>query len=360
MTYIGTASTAAGLVRAPRCWVQIGEAQVPAVKVSVTRKSTRNADTFSAELAITATTAYGFDMAAWADWDPSQDVSILISTAFDQSDVTTMVAGKIDLPVIKCSDMMVTITARDKSASLTEKRRNQKFLNQKSSEGATQIAQDNGLNPVVVDSGDFSGKLYTDDTAHLVLNRTDYETMNRFAEREGFRWYVEGDNLYFEPKTSDTTVYPIFYCPPGTAAPYAVGNCTELTLSKNSTAARPHNVNASGWHHGKKKLYKATAAASGSGDPVDINLYYNGNTQDQLQKKAAAHLKDRIRHELSIEVQLPGDLAIDPRMQAGLTGTGTIFDQTFDIDTIEFEVGWDDGFDMTVTAKAAKQGRTNG
>ncbi len=350
-------SSTAESVSAPRHWLGVNGALIPLIVSSVSRKATQNADTFEATLPIDAAAEFGFGLAEWADWNPSQEVSILYATQADGGDRQLMISGTIDRPEIKLAEMTVSISGRDKSSKLMENRRNEKFANQKASDIATKIAKDAGLNPVVVDTGDFAGKAYTADIAHLVQNRIDYEVLSLLAEREGYRWYVEGDNLYFEPKTSDSAVFPLHWAPPGVAAAYAVSNCIDLVLNKNSTAGRPTTVTYAGWHHGKKKLYKATASASGVGDPVKHRFHHNGNTQDQLEKKAKSHLRDLIRHELGIIAVVPGDLSLDPRMQVSLAGTGTIFDQTFDIDSLDFEMGWDQPFTVTIDAKGAKQGR---
>ena len=358
MSYIGAYGAVLPSVRQPRAWVQIGSANIPVLTTTVTRKATRHADTFSAEMSINEAALYCYGLPQWADWDPNQDVAIVMASQIGGADTTTMISGRIDVPKITLADMKVSISSRDKSSALTESKRNQKFLNQKSSDAATQIAQDNGLNPVVTDTGDYAGKTYTTDTANLVLNRTDFETMNVLAEREGFRWYVEGDDLIFEPKDTDNGTISIIYQPPGpNTSSVGYANCSDLTLASNSTAARPHEVTYAGWHHGQKKLYKSVQTATGKGDTVKYRFHYNGNTQAQLDLKAAARLKDLIRHELSITAKMPGDLTVDPRMVAQVSGTGTIYDQTYDPDSIEWTLGWEEFFEMTIEAKGARPGR---
>ena len=97
-------------------------------------------------------------MPQWADWDPDQDVSVVMSSAFGGGDQTVMITGKVDLPVLTMETQTVSLSGRDKSGSLTEKKRNQKFQNQKASDIVSTIAKDHGLNPVIADTGDFAGK----------------------------------------------------------------------------------------------------------------------------------------------------------------------------------------------------------
>ncbi len=359
MSYIDTLSGGSGSFRAPRVWVQIGEAKIRAIKATVTRKATRHADTFSADLSITAAAVYGFDLPQWADWDPDQDVAILMASQAGGGDETTMITGKVDIPTIDADNHTVTITARDKSASLTQKRRAQQFKNQKSSDIVPTIAQDHGLNPVIMSTDAFAGKAYTADFATLALNRTDFEFLSQLADREGFRWYVEGDDLVFEPKeAAGGAVCQAYWYPPSADAP-ASGNVTALKMGKNSEAARPVSVTAKGWHHGKKKLYKATSTATGKGQSLEYTLHHNGNDQSQLEKKAKSRRDDIIRHELNVTCTMPGDLTVDPHTAWQLQGTGTIYDQTYAIDEVEFVMGWEEDFDMHITARGARPGRTD-
>ncbi len=135
------------------------------------------------------------------------------------------------------------------------------------------------------------------------------------------------------------STYQATWSPPGQLRAYAVGNVLTLKLGKDSTASRPQTVTAAGWHHGKKKLYKATSSASGKGTPVEHRLHHNGHEQSQLQKKADSFRDDVIRHELNLSATMPGDPTLDPHMGLSLSGTGTIYDTTYQIDEIEFSLG---------------------
>ena len=84
------------------------------------------------------------------------------------------------------------------------------------------------------------------------------------------------------------------------------------------------------WNRRDKKLYTYTAEADGTGDALEYTHHHNGKTQDQVTKLAQSRLKDRVRHELNITVEAPGDLTVGPRMQLQLSGTGTSYGQHFD------------------------------
>lgn len=341
-------------VRYPRCWLSVNGAMIPCIKAEVTRKSKRAADTFDAELSITEAAKYGITLQQWADWQPV-DVSVIMSSAFGEADKQTMITGKVDKPSIHWTQMHVTVHGRDKSASLTEKKRNQKFQNKKASEIVSEIAQDHGLSPVVVDTGDHAGKKYDADLTHLVLNRSDYEVVSDLAEREGYRWYVDGNSLYFEPKETESDVFAVYYKPP-TPNDYATGNIIELTTSRNMTAARKHKVKVKSWHHRDKKAYEAEAEADGVGDTVEYEHHHNLRSQDQVDKLAKSRLHNAKRHDCGVSIRMPGDLNLNVRQKLQLFGTGTIFDQTYDIDEVRFVMGWGEPFTMHISCKAPKGG----
>lgn len=345
--------------RAPRCYLRIGGVKVACESATVKLKSTRSGNTFSAVLAIGETRKAGFDYAEWADYQPD-DVTVVMSSALNFGDETDMITGKIDKPEIDWLTGRVSVSGRDKTGELTEKRRSQKFQNQKSDEVVKTIAGDHGLSVSGAGGGlDFAGKIYTQDTVHLTVNKTDFEIISDLAEREGYRWYVQGTTLYFEPKEQDgADTYQIQFTPPGAGGAIGTGNLLSLRTWRNMTAARPHKVNVRSWHHEEKKLYNGKAEAGGVGAPVEHEHHHNGRNDAQAEKLAKSRLANAIRHDCNVSITAPGDLAIDPRQKLQLTGTGTIYDQTYDIDTVELSMDWGKGFTMDIESKAPKQGRS--
>lgn len=354
MTYI-SATDGSPTVRTPRVWLQIGGTMLPCITATVTRKSERATDTFSAELSIDETAAAGYGYAEWADYQPV-DVKILMS--LDGSAPTSVITGQIDMPQIHWGECTVSVSGRDKGASLIEKRRSQPFKNRKSDDIVGTIAQDHGLTPQATAGADFAGKTYDTDFVHHLLNLMDHEILSRLAEREGYRWYVDGNDLVFEPKGTDTGTYTVQWVPPDGQGQIGVATCLDLETHRNMTAARPHTLAVRSWHHKDAQKYDGIAAASGVGQTVEIEHHHNGRNQAQVDKLAKSRLKDAIRHDCNVVVHAPLDLNVTPRQKMQLMGTGTIYDQLYDIDSVEFTISWQGGSEMTVAGKIAKSGRT--
>ena len=68
--------------------MQVGGAKIPVLTATVTRKAVRHADSFSATIAVDEAAQFGFDYPDWADWDPDQDVTILMPSLAGMADLT--------------------------------------------------------------------------------------------------------------------------------------------------------------------------------------------------------------------------------------------------------------------------------
>lgn len=343
-------------IRKPRCWITIGGALVTCSSTHVTRKSVRSSDEFTADTTFKRLQAAGIGIAQVAEWQP-QDVSVINSTDGNQ---VTMITGTVDVPEIDWNQNKVSFKGRDKSAKLVEKRASKSYKNMQSSEIVQQIAQDNGLQ-ANVQSGQgssFAGKIYYQDTVHLLMHKTYHELLSDLAQREGNQWFVDGDTLYFQPKDQGSSVFSGYWCPPGVTAPYGWATVLTLETSRNMTAAKPHKVSVKSLHHKDKKQYEGKAEAGGDGDDtVTIEDHHNGNNQAQVDALAKARLRDAIRHDCQCTFSAPANLNITPQYKFQLGGTGTIYDQTYDIDSLEIEIDWDTGALMTGQCKAPKAGR---
>lgn len=356
MAYIITPAARDPRVRAPRVWLKISGMMLPCISASVLRKSERHADTFEAELSVNETAAVGFGYAEWADYQP---VDVEIVASLDGSTPVSLITGQIDEPDIHWGECTVSMKGRDKSAPLTEKRRSQQFKNQKSSDIVSTIASDHGLGSTVTNTQGFAGKLYDTDFVHLILNHaSDHDVLSRLADREGFRWYVEGKSLAFEPRGTDADVYKVQWVPPDGQSRPGFANCLDLRTHRNMPAARPHSVTVKSWNHKEAKKHEGNAKSEGVGDTAEIEHHHNGRDKSGVDGISKSRLKAAIRHDCNVVVKAPADLSVTPRMKMQLGGTGTIFDQLYDIDTVTFDLGWEPGATMTVAGKIAKSGRS--
>ena len=85
---------------------------------------------------------------------------------------------------------------------------------------------------------------------------------------------------------------------------------------------------------------------------------HHHKTQDQATRHAKAKLAEHTRHEFDVTIEMPGDYNLTPLYQIVLNGTGSSFDQNYNIDHIDHKISARDGYKMTITTKAAKKGRS--
>lgn len=342
-------------VRKPRAYLVIGGASLLCLSAHATRSRTRKSDTFEAEISLSYAAQFGFDVSWWA----SQGAIEADSVWSDGNTTKTVISGRVDSVRIDLVERIVHVSGRDASSKLSEKRRSKKYNNQKASDIVSEIAGDYGLTPVIETSEDDAGKQYQQDTAHLVLNKTDFETLSDLAEREGAYWYVDGNELHFVPKESGGNVYPLIYRPPS-AASYMAANFMRVRLSRNLRASQTAKVTVKSHHAKDDKDYEYTATSGGDGDGTleyvhEIPML----NQKQVEKVAKSKLADVIRHELQVEVEeMPGDLSLEPEFKLSLSGTGSLFDQEYDIDHIQYQMRDGSNFTMSVHIKAPKKGRS--
>ena len=99
-----------------------------------------------------------------------------------------------------------------------------------------------------------------------------------------------------------------------------------------------------------------TGPASAPSSGLTHDLVVPSASQDQLQNIATKKAAEYAKHAFDCTVEVPGDLTVVPRMTLVLNGTGTIFDQEYDIEDVTHKMSWDEGFTTTFTAKTAGGG----
>jgi phage protein D len=76
-----------------------------------------------------------------------------------------------------------------------------------------------------------------------------------------------------------------------------------------------------------------------------------GLIQNQAQNQAQNLATLAGAFQLQVEVDIPGDVTINPSMGLTLTGTGTAWDTTYFIDTVTHEFSFEGGFRTTIEGK---------
>lgn len=85
-----------------------------------------------------------------------------------------------------------------------------------------------------------------------------------------------------------------------------------------------------------------------------------GKTEPQVQNDANRLQNQAEEKGKYVTVEAPGDVNVRATMTLSLSGTGTAFDQSYDIESVQHRFSIHDGYIMTVTAKNPGQGDDSG
>ena len=129
----------------------------------------------------------------------------------------------------------------------------------------------------------------------------------------------------------------------------------DLRMERALTLARDIEVTVKSWNSRQQSAFVQQArshAARGSGGSPQRYVFVRPNlTGDQALQLAQQKLAELSRHERTVTLAMPGELAITPRALICIEGTGTGFDQTYYVDAIERVFGIETGFAQHVRCK---------
>ncbi len=350
--------TPAPAVRRPRPRVMVGNTPLPGcVGVSVTSTNNYTGDTFHADFAPLVGLAGTGSLAWWASQDSIRvDVQIGLVPdrgAESQAVWQSMLIGVVDQVSVDPIAGTASIDGRDLTALMRDSGKGGFDVNQTSSQIVTQIAQMNGLTPVVTATTTIVGRYYEVDhgrtglsTAHHVANQ--WDAVVELARLEGFDAFVQGTELHFQPPADESSDPWVLSASGATAGAPANANVLSLLASRALHIARGVKVVVKSWHSKQAKAIASTQSTDGV-DPQTYTLIRPGLTQDQADNLAKRTLAEITKHERTISASAPGDLLLTPRLIVRLEGTGTGFDQTYYPTQINRRLG--NGFTMDFTAK---------
>jgi phage protein D len=335
-------------LRSPRVNVVANGSPVPGIiDVDVISNNHFAADRFSATIALGA--------AAWSSasfWSSQADIQLDIQISLDGISFTSMVQGAVDVVAIDFVGGTMRWDGRDLTATLIEARTQETFANHTSSEIAILLAQRHNLTPCVTQTTAPVGRYYQDEHDRVTLDQfsrstTEWDLLVFLANQEGFDIFVQGTTLYFQAPTQPSAASGIL-------------NPTDLMglkLDRALTLARDIEVTVKSWNSRQQAAFTQTARAtrqpgSRQGGPPQRYVYVRPNlTSADALKFAQAKLAELTRHERVIEFEMAGELQMTPRSVVTLDDTGTEFDQSYCVDTIERHLRLRDGFTQRVRAR---------
>lgn len=343
-------------VRFPRLSVLANGAPVAgAIEAQVFANNHYAADRFSVSVALDAAPGGA------AFWAGTPDILLDVRMSLDGLAFASLVRGAVDLVDIDPIHGVLHAEGRDLTAALIETRTQETFSNRTASEIVQLFAERHNLTAEVTETRTPVGRYYQDEHDRITLNQfsratTEWDLLVFLAQQEGFDVFVSGTTLHFQPPAGADIAL--------TLSPDAV---IDLRLERALTLARDIEVTVKSWNSRQQNAFTQTARAHGRGAGGGLGGAGQGGghagapqryvfvrpnlTSDQALQLAQQKLAELTRHERVINVAMPGELTLTPRSLITLAGTGTDFDQTYHVDTIERRLHVEAGFTQHLRCK---------
>ncbi len=256
-------------------------------------------------------------------------------------------ADRIDIDPIQG---VVEIEGRDLCAGLIESRIQQTFSNQTSSEIARGFAQGHGLLADVAETTTPVGRYYQSEHDQVVLDQfcratTQWDLLVFLAQHEGFDVWVSGITLHFQPVATAVVAQTV-----------SPSECLGFRMQRALTLASDIEVVVKSWNSRQQSAFMQVARQSGrrsgAGARTQRYVYVRPNLlPDQALQLAQRILADLSRHERVVQLTMPGALVLSPRSMIAIAGTGTDFDQVYQVAEIERDLSVERGFVQQVKVK---------
>lgn len=338
-------------LRHPKCTIN----GVPVEECEVLVHRYQSASAFTAVLSMTKIERSGGSLSEWLDSRPQ----VSIKASNDGDGGRDIISGKCDAAEADWLNRTIHIEGRDATANLLDTNidpQKDQFKNKSSEDIVKEIAGRAGLSMEGGGGGGSrAGRTHTNDEYdHITGHQSLFNIIQGLAEREGKTFWVTGKKLFWQDigggGGSEGGSISIRYRKPNPGSPQ--GNFTGLKTIRNFTAEEA-KAEVSTYHTRKKETFGDGAGGdsgggggdSGGGDSSDggggsgddgakMKLQTHNQTQEQAQKVGEAITKAAQQHALRIIYEGPGNANADPRMTVSLSGTGTVFDDSYDCDSI--------------------------
>ena len=324
-------------VRVPAIAVSVNGLLIDGVvDLDISKNSFLGADRYRLSVALGSS-----DYDVWA----TTAIEIEISLGVD-GEWESFIRGPVDRVSLDVENRLVHVEGRDLTARFLETRIQETFENQTASDIAVLLASRQGLSAKVTPTNTLVGREFAGDCSRTTLDQhssdtTDWDLLVRLASLEGYDVWVDGNTLNFSP--------PILSPAPTLITPK---DCQSLHLERSLNLSNGLQVVVKSWDCRTQTVVSQVARSS--------NMSVTGRTyvvvRPNLSQAAASTLATRLLAEMSqnarvIRLERPGTLLSRPRQSLVLAETGTAFDSTYVVTSVETHLSYTHGFTETIEAK---------
>ena len=272
---------------------------------------------------------------------------------------TLMQEATIKEIVFELTHTTINIAAFGGLYKLAEHKTTDTWTNKKGHEIVGDLVQRVGLQYSSTPSKVMAGKKTGKDYVKLTNGDSYFTVAHMLGQLDGRRLFMDENNVVnYKPAGSNGNSYSVHWKKPDASHPM-VSDCLDIRVRHNLDASAPRQVTVSGWKHSEKKNNTATYTAPGTGTPVQDYQEVPNVEQTQAQEYALNKAEQGSSHEWELQVTVVGDPSIKVAGNIQLSGTGTVMDQTYPIDTVTHNFGIN-GYTTTVNSKGKKGGNGGG
>jgi phage protein D len=352
------------LVRQPRGLVKVNDSQISGwTDLNVVNNSFFAADTFRVTFA--ESMLPDERDAGWFSEQTDMFIEVFAGfpddpESFSASDLTSWIYGQVDDIDYDPVSRTIEVTGRDLTRVFIDAKTTEKWPNQTSSQIAQQLAASHGLTASVTPTATLAGKYYEIDHVNMADERTEWDIISYLAQQEGYRAYVRGKVLYFEPAPDEnTTPYRIVWTPPDDQG-YATCNVERIRFKRALTVSRGIQVVVRSFNGKTGKAITATYPSSkaqsikpgqSSSQPQVYRRSIHNLTQQQADQRAQQWYRELIQHEMKVNFETPADDDLTSQAVLQILGTGTKFDQRYFPESITRSMDVRGGYSSVCSAK---------
>ena len=290
-----------------------------------------------------------------ADWVDIGQVRIRIQVCvYPHEAYSDLIEGYVDSIDINPITGSVHLEGRDLSASLLDTKTPTDFQNLSSTEIVTRLSHRHGLTPVGLPTTGYAGRHYADiynvmSMAQFAKLSSDWDILSILAQTAGRDLFVDGTDLHFQPRVTISDV----------PQDLVVSDLMDLRMIRSLPHSGGTAVTIASWNSAlgvavneSHDTRAPTGLASAATRPSPTFTVLRPNLQSSAAQTLATQMARSIASDaMSIQFTMPGDVALSARRPLRLAGSGTAFDVSYQIDTINRVFRANSGLSQKVLAK---------
>jgi len=335
------------------------------VSFDVTVNAYREADTFSVVFAMKGLPPE-HDV-AWFAEQTTMQIEIWAGFPLDpdhytSDDLELLISGHVDDTSVNLVARTIEVTGRDLTSLFIDAKTAESFKNQTAAQVVQTLASRHGLSVdiKVSDASSLQGAFYQIDHAIATQGQTEWDLLCSLAQFVGAIAYVRGMTLHFvdTPGDDNAQQFPVTWVNPDVAQTFRA-NVANVKFARSLTAGKTVTVTVRSWNLQQGTSFSVSipntpgpsAHPGKAASPTqNYSRAFPNLTKEDATKRAQTIYNEIVKNEMRATIDMPAanpsDFDITYRIP--ITGTGTVFDQTYFPHSIRRSMSMSGGYTMSI------------